>query len=161
MMTARNGDLLHGEQVPMLGVDQRVLQLRLDHFDAGGIVRMGDDLHCKRPGVTSCAQESNLQSAGINPSLQERRERKWKGERAAWIPLPNSSRNERMEKGLRDRFQKITTAISRARIELFTARASEIAPGDRCGAKRERERKRERMRERKRERERGEREYLS
>jgi len=60
MMTARDGDLLHGEQVPMLGIDQRVLQLRLDHFDAGGIVRMGDDLHCKRPGVTSCAQESNL-----------------------------------------------------------------------------------------------------
>lgn len=45
MMTNRNGDLLHVEQIPMLGIDQRIFQLRLNHFEAGGIIRMGDDLH--------------------------------------------------------------------------------------------------------------------
>lgn len=47
VMAARKGDLFHGEQIPMLGVDQRVLQLRFDHLEAGGIVGMSDDLHCK------------------------------------------------------------------------------------------------------------------
>lgn len=47
MMATRNGDLLHIEQIPMLRIDQRIFQLRLNHFEAGGIIRMGDDLHCK------------------------------------------------------------------------------------------------------------------
>jgi len=47
MMATRDRDLLHVEQIPMLGIDQRIFQLRFNHLEAGGIVRMGDDLHCK------------------------------------------------------------------------------------------------------------------
>lgn len=47
MMTNWEGHRLHIEQISMLGIDQRIFQLRLNHLEAGGIVRMSDDLHCK------------------------------------------------------------------------------------------------------------------
>lgn len=63
-MSTRNRYLLHGNQIVVISVDQRVLELGLDHLEAGRVVRMRDDLHCKRANVTEHGEE-NVGAAGI------------------------------------------------------------------------------------------------
>lgn len=64
MMPTRNRYLLHGNQIVVIGVDQRILELGLDHLEAGRVVRMRDDLHCKRANVTEHGEE-NVGASGI------------------------------------------------------------------------------------------------
>lgn len=58
MMPSGNRYLLHGDQIVMISVDQRILELGLDHLEAGRVVRMRDDLHCKRANVTEHGEEN-------------------------------------------------------------------------------------------------------
>lgn len=105
----------------MLSVDQWIFQLRLDHFEAGGIVGMGDDLHCKRPSVTSCAQRENAIFA-INP---RERGRPLTG---SFIHLPYKEETEE-----KSRSRAILKIIRESRpFEIIATLASEIVRGGHC-----------------------------
>ena len=68
MMSTENRYLLHGDQIVVISVDQRILELGLDHLEAGRVVRMRDDLHCKRANVTEHGEE-NVGAAGTSSIL--------------------------------------------------------------------------------------------
>lgn len=68
MMSTGNRYLLHGDQIVVISVDQRILELGLDHLEAGRVVRMRDDLHCKRANVTEHGEE-NVGAAGTSSIL--------------------------------------------------------------------------------------------
>lgn len=113
MMTAWDGELLHGKQILMVGVDQRILQLRLDHLEAGGVVRMSDDLHCKWPSVTSWAEKARS-SGRVGHS-------RWK------CPLRSPRRRSRCSA-----IPKIAADECARQNKIAAALASEFTRGERC-----------------------------